>query len=151
LPKLQIEFDGFDEVIARLNKLGARTKPIAEQALKESHAYVTEQVQSAIAPHKQTGKTEASLQTSPKIEWSGSLGSVEVGFDIHHGGLPSIFLMYGTPRHAGANQYGKHGKSVGGTGKDSKLYNAFYGTKTRNKIKEIQEEIFYAEIRRLNG
>lgn len=43
--------------------------------------------------------------------------------------------MYGTPRMK----------------KDTKLYNAIYGTKTQKEIKQIQKEIFEEEIRRVMG
>ena len=42
------------------------------------------------------------------------------------GGLPSIFLMYGTPRMK----------------KDSKVYNAVYGKKTMDEVSMIQALIF---------
>lgn len=133
--KTRIEFDGFEKVIARLTKLGADVSKIAEEALKETHKYVTEQAETAIRPHHLTGATEKSLKKQANVEWVGTLASVETGFDISNGGLPSIFLMYGTPRMK----------------KDQKLYNAFFGGKTKNEINKIQEDIFYNEIRRLNG
>ena len=63
-------------------------------------------------------------------EWAGALlarGTV----DIKNGGMASIFLMYGT--------------KVFGTPrvkKDTKLYSAIYGKKTKEKIKEIMSEEF---------
>lgn len=133
--KTRIEFDGFEDVTARLNRLGGNVKQVTEKALKETHRVVTQKAEKAIAPHKLTGDTEKSLVRQAKIEWGGLVGSVKTGFDISKGGLAHIFLMYGTPRIK----------------KDQNLYNAFFGKQTQKEIKELQEDIFYDEIRRLNG
>lgn len=124
--KLTINFDGFAEMYEKLDRLNADTKKITEEALKESFNYVTPKVEAAIAPHKLTGATQGSLKKNAEVEWSGSRASAEVGFDIKNGGLPSVFLMYGTPKMS----------------PDRKLYNAFYGTATKKKVKEIQEKVF---------
>lgn len=149
MAKFSVEFEGFNEVMARLSKLEANTKPIAEKALKETHAYITPKLQSDMQPHKRMGRTQGSIQTSANVKWSGSLASVEVGFNIHNGGLPSIFLMYGTQSHAASNQYGKSGKIASGVAKDNNLYNDIYGSSTISKIREIQRDIFYEALREL--
>lgn len=131
--KTRIEFDGFEEVIARLTKLDGDIKGVTEKALRETHKVITKKAETAIAPHKETGATEKSLKKNAEIKWSGSEASVETGFSIRNGGLASIFLMYGTPRMK----------------KDQNLYNAFFGNKTKKEVMEIQEKIFYDEIRRL--
>lgn len=133
--KTYIEFEGFDEAIARLNKLGANVKNISEKALKKTHSIITEKADEAIIPHNETHQTEKSLRREAEIEWVGNVASVKTGFSISEGGLASIFLMYGTPRMK----------------KDQKLYNAFWSKSTQNEIMEAQKEIFYDEIRRLNG
>ena len=133
--KTRIEFEGFEEVVARLTELGADVPKITEKALKETHKHITQQAEKAISPHHLTGETEDSLVRQANVEWLGTLASVETGFSIRKGGLASIFLMYGTPR----------------MNKDQKLYNAFFGSKTKNDVMKIQEDIFYEEIRRLNG
>ena len=132
--KTRIEFDGFEEVIARLTKLDGDIKSVTEKALRETHKVITHKAETAIAPHKETGATEKSLKRNAEIEWAGTLASVETGFSIRQGGLPSIFLMYGTPRMK----------------KDQNLYNAFFGNKTRKEVMELQEKLFYDEIRRLD-
>lgn len=132
--KTRIEFEGFDEVIARLTKLDGDIKGVTEKALRETHKAITKKAETAIAPHKETGATEKSLKRNAEIEWVGSEASVRTGFSIRNGGLASIFLMYGTPRMK----------------KDQNLYNAFFGNKTRKEVMEIQEQIFYDEIRRLD-
>lgn len=132
--KTKIEFEGFEEVIARLTKLDGDIKGVTEKALRETHKVITKKAETAIAPHKLTGATEKSLVRNAEIEWVGSEASVETGFSIRNGGLASIFLMYGTPRMK----------------KDQILYNAFFGNKTRKEVMELQEDIFYDEIRRLD-
>ena len=133
--KTYIEFDGFDEVVNRIKKLDGDIKGVTEKALKETHKIITNNADKAIRPHHKTGQTEKSLKRQAEVKWSGSLASVEVGFDISNGGLASIFLMYGTPRMK----------------KDQSLYNAFFSKKTREDIMNMQEEIFYEEIRRLDA
>ncbi len=140
--KCYLEFDGFDEVIARLTKLEGNVKGTAEKALKESHKVITknaeESVQKSNLPKKgkySKGDTSKSLYEEPKVEWEGTLASVKTGFSISNGGLASIFMIYGTPRHM----------------KNQKMYNAFWGKKALDEVKKIQEDIFYEETRRLNG
>lgn len=132
--KTRIEFDGFEEVIAKLNQLEGDVRGVTEKALRETHKVITHKADEAIGPHKETGATAKSLKRNAEIKWVGSEASVEVGFDISHGGLPSIFLMYGTPRMK----------------KDQNLYNAFFGNKTKKEVMELQEQLFYDEIRRLD-
>ena len=83
-------------------------------------------MQSTIAPHRRTGDTEESLKRNADVTWIGTAAEVEVGFDIDNGGLPSVFLMYGTPKMK----------------PDRKLYNAIYGAKTKKEIAELQEKEF---------
>lgn len=135
MPKLSVEFEGFNEAIKRLSNLEGDVRQTTEKALKETHRIVTQKAETAAAPHKKTGRTERSMQRQAKVQWAGTLASVETGFNIHNGGLASIFLMYGTPRMR----------------KDQKLYNAFYGSQTRKEVLQAQEEIFMDEIRRLGG
>lgn len=133
--KTYIEFEGFEEAVARITKLEGNVKAITEKALKESHKIITTKAEEAIQPHKLTGLTEKSLKRQANVQWAGTIGSVETGFSIRQGGLASIFLMYGTPRMK----------------KDQNLYNAFWSKKTQDEVRKIQEDIFYEEIRKLGG
>lgn len=149
MPKFSVEFEGFNEVLAKLKRLDADTKGIAEKALKETHAYITPKLHSDMSPHRRTGKTEGTIKENAEIEWSGAQAYVKVGFNIREGGLPSIFLMYGTQSHAASNQYGSSGKINGGVAADKNLYNDVYGSSTINKVREIQRDIFYEALRNL--
>jgi len=132
--KTRIEFEGFDEVIAKLTQLDSDVKNVTEKTLRETHKLITKKAETAIAPHKETGVTEKSLKKNAEIKWAAGEASVETGFSIRQGGLASIFLIYGTPRMK----------------KDQNLYNAFFGNKTKKEVTEIQEDIFFDEIRRLD-
>lgn len=142
MPKIGLEFKGFDEVLKKLNALNADTKSIAEEALKKTYEIVTQKAEDAIAKSNlpaggkfSSGATAASIKRDPQITWNGSEGSVAVGFDIKKGGLPSIFMMYGTPRYM----------------KVQAVYDAFYGTQTEGEVLNAQKEIFYKALGELEG
>ncbi len=141
--KFGISFDGFDTVLDRLKKMDADIKGVTERALIETHGYITPTLHELMKSHERTGTTEKSIVDTAKVVWTGDKATIDVGFDIANGGLASVFLMYGTPRHGpGDNK---------GVKVDKKLHDAVFGNATANKIHEIQSDIFYAEIRRLNG
>ncbi len=133
--KLTISFDGFEEIMEKLDRTTADTKEITERALQKSYDTVTPVIKSAIEPHHLTGQTEQSLAENERVEWEGTKAHIKVGFNISNGGLASIFLMYGTPRMQ----------------PDKKLYNSIYGSATKKKVKKIQEEIFKEELRKVMG
>lgn len=131
MARMKLEVQGLDGIMKRLNNANADVKQAVNRALTETHRIVTEKADTAIQQHRETGLTERSLRRNAVIEWQGDVAEVKVGFDIAHGGLASIFLMYGTPRIK----------------KDQKLYNAFFGKSTQQEIVRAQEEILYDAIR----
>lgn len=124
--KLTLEFDGLSEYAEFLEKVGGNLKKTTEKALKESAEHVNSNLHKDMGKHHLTGDTEKSIKDGVKVKWTGNIASVDVGFKIREGGLPSIFLMYGTPRME----------------PDLKLYNSIYGPKARKEIKEIQKQVF---------
>lgn len=106
-----------------------------EKALTESHAFVTEQLEQAIAPHRRTGKVAGTLDKIPEVVKTGTEYYTDVGFDINEGGLPSIFLMYGTTVHGQPH-----------VTPDRALFDAIYGTATKKRIQEIQQQAFFKAI-----
>lgn len=131
MAKMYVDFAGFDEYMKKLEKLGADTQKIAEDALKKGFEIVTEKAEKAshnlpAGGKYSTGRMAASLKTSPEIVWDGSSGSVSVGFNIKKGGLPSIFMMYGTPRYM----------------KVQAMYDAFYSSQTQGEVYNAAKEIF---------
>ena len=130
--KMRLEFSGFEEMAERLDKLGGDLKKTTEKALEATHEHITPKVKEAFRKHdiKYSHDTMKSLKKDSEVEWNGSVASVGVGFKISSGGLPSIFLMYGTPKIQ----------------PDKKLYDSVYGNKTKKEVKALQEKIFAEEI-----
>lgn len=145
--KFSLDFKNFEDYAEKLDKLGGDLKDTAGEALRKSYEYVTNNLEPAINKHRETGKTEKSLLKNSKVTWTGNTASIDVGFDINNGGLPSIFLMYGTPRHGPVGAKGGHP----GTQADKQLYNAIYGSSAKRKIRELQEEVFAKEVKKIMG
>lgn len=130
--KFSLNFDGFLALAEKIDSLGeGALQRATENALKATDQYVTSEVEKAVASSKydfeRTGKTKQSMDKDIAVEWEGTKASASAGFHISKGGLPSIFLMYGTP----------HIKA------DTKLKNASKGTgKHRKEIDRIQQEAF---------
>lgn len=136
--KLTIEFEGFNILRDKLNQLGGDVKKATEKALEKSQKAIEQKVSAAIMPHNESGETAKSIVKNAVVEWTGEMASVNVGFDIKDGGLPSIFLMYGTKVHGQPH-----------ITPDKNLYNAVYGAQTRKEIAKIQEQIFTETIERV--
>lgn len=140
MPHVNLEFTGFDEILKKLTKLEADTQKIAEEALTETHKIITAKAESAVAKSNlpahgkfSHGETEKSIKRDPDITWNGTIGSVAVGYNIKKGGLPSIFMMYGSPRYM----------------KVQAVYDAFYGSQTEGEVRNAQKEIFYKAMEEL--
>lgn len=133
--KMTIDFKGFQEMFEKLDRLEADTKRISEKALQKSYDIVTPAIDQAIKPHYLTGQTEKSLAKNEKVEWEGMTAYIRVGFNISNGGLPSVFMMFGTPRIK----------------PDKKLYDSIWGASTKKKVRQIQEEIFKEELKKVLG
>lgn len=56
--KITIDFNGYSVLERRLKEIGGNAQKTAESALKASHNVVTKKLNTAIAPHKETGETE---------------------------------------------------------------------------------------------
>ena len=146
--KFGLSFTGFNEIINKLNELDANLDEIASEALIESKKYVTNNLEQAMAKHNKSGNTLKSLDKSYEVKDDGLKSSINVGFDINNGGLPSIFLMYGTPAHMVSNQFGPSEKKISGTQKDRELFGALYSSTTTNKVRDIQLEVFQNALRK---
>ena len=142
MARLTLDFKGFDEVLKKLNALEANIKPIAEEALIKTHEIVTKKAEDAMADPNlpargkySTGDTKLSLKRDTQIKWNGTEASIPVGFNIKKGGLPSIFLMYGTPRMV----------------KVQPLYDAFWGDETEGEILNTQKQVFNKALEEWEG
>ncbi len=130
------DYSALENLIKQVEDLEGNLDVAIEQALKESQEEVTKGLKEEMKRHNRTGKTVESLVENPDVRKKGIKSyEIDVGFDISNGGLPSIFLMYGTPKME----------------KDTKLFSALYGKKTREKIIKIQEEVFMRYIAKLYG
>lgn len=138
--KLSVDFTGVDRYIERLQELGEEsTKRAIEGALKASQAYVANSAAQAMKPHDKTGAVSRSIVRKAPVEWTGdTVAAIPVGFKISDGGLPSIFLMYGTKVHGQPH-----------ITPDRALYNAVYGAKVKRKVRELQRAAFDKVIERV--
>lgn len=130
-----IDFQEFDFYCKKIESISNKNelKKIADKALKETHKQITPKIEKAFSKHVRTGKTSSTLKKDSETNWNGDIGTIDVGYAIHDGGLASIFIMYGTPRIK----------------PDKNLYNVFYGSKIKNEMFKIQENIFNEELQKL--
>lgn len=147
-----INFEGFSELSERYLKLGGDLKNVADECLEFIPERVNPELKKAISKHRRTGKTARTLVEGQKPTWQGDTATIKVGFDISNGGLPSVFLMYGTARHVPVNKYGTPKRAGArenpGMKADKKLYNAIYGTAIQKEISEEQEKIYTDAIKK---
>lgn len=132
MARMQILFDGFEDLAAAIDRSGGDLKQAVNEALTKTSEVVQNNLIPAAAIYARkgikgyaTGKMYGSLITGDSVQWNGTVASVRVGFNLNNGGWHSIFVMYGTPRMA----------------KDTRIYNAIKGTKTKKEIADVQEEI----------
>ena len=132
--KISLDFAGFTVLKKQLDMLGGdATKQAVNSALTASQQLIAEKSSAAMQPHRKTGKTAGSIVegASYKPVWTGTTAEIAVGFDISDGGLPSIFLMYGTKLHGQPH-----------IAPDRNLYNAVYGSAVKKEIQAIQRKEF---------
>lgn len=141
--KFGIEFEGFEELQKEFQELEVNVQPIAEEALKAAHAYITPKLHDRMKKNympakgkymgkRSTPKEDSQIIDDINIEWQGSQGTIDVGFSLDEG-LTPIFLIYGT-----------EGKTP--TDEATGLKATLYGKKTKDEIAKIQEDIFYKAL-----
>jgi len=127
--KFAFNFDEFDELAEKLDRAGGSIREAADRGLKGSHAFITPNLAAGIARHHRSGETGESLDVGGGVVWENPLKAhVNIGFNLKDGGVPSIFLMWGTPKH------GNHP----GIASDGKLKNAAFGAKVKREVANIQ-------------
>ncbi len=132
--KIGLQFDGFEALISKLDSMDGNVKKAVERSLEAAHNTVTTKLVADMRRHRRTGRTAKAIAKDPEIKWEGTTASVKVGFRFPEG-LPSVFLMYGTPRKK----------------KDQNLYNDIYGSRVKKEIAEKQKQIFTEEIMKRTG
>lgn len=144
--KLTLEFKAFEEYAERLDELGGDLVAVTEKALQNSRDHVTPKIRAAMRKHHRTGTTEEGIADDAVVHWYGSVAEIKVGFTFPSG-FPSVFLMYGTPRHGPVGKKGGHP----GTDEDKELYDTIYGNKTKKEIAKLQEKTFARAIKKVMG
>ena len=103
---ISIDYGVFEDFAEKLEKLGADLKEVFTDVMEQEGETVAEDtkeaVQKAYLPAKgaySTGETEKAIVSSPKVEWSGYVGEMGLGFDKSKPGAGG-FLITGTPRMA---------------------------------------------------
>ena len=148
MAKMSITFDGFEKLAAELERQGKELKPAVNEALEETQKYIQQELEIAVQPYSNGGRkgyAEGNLYDGvirePKIDWSGTVATVDVGFSQDRnwkGFMHSIFVMYGVPAH---------GKFNKGYKKDAKVYNAIRGVRTKKQIEKIQKEVMEKHLK----
>lgn len=134
--KFALNFKEMYTLAEKIEAAGGDLQKAADSALKATHGLITPKLGGGIARHKQTGATGGSLERSARVEWESPLKAhVDIGFDLGGGGLPSIFLMWGTPKMA----------------PDVALRKAAFGAKITREVQEIQRQALEKVLKRLGG
>lgn len=101
---LSIDFSCFEEFAEELDNLGADLKAILTDVMEQEAETVAEDTKEAVAKANlpahgaySNGDTEKTIVMSPKVEWSGELGEIGLGFDKTKPGAGG-FLITGTPK-----------------------------------------------------
>lgn len=139
MSKMSIVFDGFTELAEELDKVSKDIKPAVNEVLVETEKLMQNKTSSAAEPYNGDGKKGygegdmyKAIIKGNRVTWEGNVASVGTGFDLKaKGGYHSIFVTYGTPR----------------INKDTKLYNAMRGPRTRKEIADLQEKIMQKYIK----
>ena len=142
MARMSIIFDGFADLAYQIDKAGGDLDKAVEDALHQTQEWIQNNVAHATVPYAgkgnglkgySTGQMYKSIIEDDKIYWNGTVAEVRVGYDlIEEGAFHSIFVMYGTPRHAPNNP---------GIAADKKIYDAIRGKRTQLEIAQLQEEV----------
>lgn len=138
---LSIDFSNFSDYAERLDELGADLKKVFADAMEQAAETVQEDtleaLESAYLPADgiySKGITKQQVITNAKVEWSGYVGEIGLGFDKSKPGAGG-FLITGTPKMQ----------------PDYKLEDIYGRKKYENQIKKDIEEVLQAEIDRIMG
>lgn len=101
---ISIDFGVFEQYAEELDNLGADLKEIFTDVMEQEAETVQEDTLDAIKDANlpaqgeySIGRTRESINPNPKVEWSGSIGEIGLGFDKTKPGAGG-FLITGTPK-----------------------------------------------------
>lgn len=143
MPYIKIDSKEIELLKKRLEEAGKSVNHAVDKSLKASKQYVTNLLEKDTVkpnfPHQgtySTGSLKNSIDRNYNVEWQGSNAYIKVGYDIRKSGLTSILMIRGAPK--------KKPPML----KARKIKEDIYGTKTKRKITEIQEETIFKIISR---
>lgn len=130
--KMQFDFSKLSDILEKLDKAGANLEKVVKEVLEDTAETITNDTIDALAPANlpaggkhSTGQTLDSVIRDPKVETSGNLMTVGVGFDKSKKGAGG-WLISGTPKMA----------------PDKKLAEIYTAKKYENKMmKELQSKL----------
>lgn len=127
----KVGFEGIEEAIERLEKLGGNVEEATEEALNQTYDYITPKLKEELSKYKvRTGGMTDSFRKNEKVEWYGFMAQIKAGFDYDISDHALYHMITGTP-------YMEPNKN---------LYNALYGAKTKSEVQKIQKEVFLDKI-----
>ena len=136
--KWAFRFDEMEALAAKIEKMGGSLEEAVEDALQGTHDLITPKLAQNIARHNVSGDTEKSLDKAPAVTWKNPLvAQVNIGFDLTSGGLPSVFLMWGTPKRKASEMP-----------VDKKLKNAAFGPAVKREVAQLQREALEAYLQK---
>lgn len=101
---ISIDYSAFETFAEELEKLGADLKEVFTEAMEKQGEKVALDTKDAVKqvylPAKgkySQGDTEKAIDMHPKVEWSGSVAEIGLGFDKTKSGAGG-FLITGTPK-----------------------------------------------------
>lgn len=134
--KLAFAFEEMAGLAEKLENAGGNLQEAADRALRATHDYITPNLSSGISRHVLSGDTKESLDKRGGVVWESELKAhVNIGFNLKEGGLPSIFLMWGTPKMQ----------------PDKKLKGAAFGAKVKREVAAIQREEMEKALKEIAG
>ena len=137
--KWAFRFDEMTDLAEKLERMGGDLQKAVDTALKSTHEYITPQLSAGIARHHASGDTAKTLEKTPHVEWVTPLKArVSVGFNLKEGGVPSIYLMWGTPKRKASEMP-----------VDIAFRNAAFGPKVQREVARLQREALEAAVEAL--
>lgn len=101
---ISIDFSNFEAYAEELDHLGADLQKIFNDVMEQEAETVQEDTLEALSSSNlpargrySKGFTKQSVDTHPRVEWSGSIGEIGLGFDKSKRGAGG-FLITGTPK-----------------------------------------------------
>lgn len=132
-------FDEMEALAAKIEAAEGSLEAAVEQALQSTHDFITPKLAAGIARHDFSGATKESLDKVPAVKWVTPLkAQVSIGFDLTAGGVPSIFLMWGTPRRKASEMP-----------VDKAFRNSAFGPAVKREAAKLQREAMEAYLQKI--